>query len=671
MKPALGQTRVTLDSGGAGNEYIANANSGDFSNGDNAQNRNFSTYALAQVSGGETVTHTWTFPTIAADASRSLRVVNEVTGSGNAGVGALTETTNPGDLQDLSSAYDRANMLIEYSTDAGVTWAKLYSVTDNYPRRSHSKLLSDGLDLTTAATLQVRITFSGLSGDCSARVFSVHVESGGQALRTVQVGLAYFVTEVYIDSDGQEHESLPTELSDEIAAGSTAYSISVHLPASPNNSFATHYRIYRSIDEQGGGYPLLYAVGETTDTSDTVWVDSLESSLVSIADKGKTFDFVTVTYWNGAQLDFASNRRPPLSKLALNYQGSVVYLPVDTPRKVWYSLPTSLGENNAGKVPAIYYLEFLTEANDAVQSAALANGGKSLIVYFTNYTMNVNFLPQAGDGGRFDNRVSDFVSQSRGAVGTHATATFTPEDGASTVAASVDSIGLWITDGIGTIRNWSKDYDWGALSTYNLSTSQLVNNPEMRRLEFLYDTGSGWEEIYFYYGELKQNGQPKITGPHKVGFRCKTYSEVSGNWVGWSGDDRNGEVYAERVGYSDGANGYDASGNIPFVTLSGDVYEAGLKDAGLVNFVYPKFDERDLYDKDVDVTGVFNRDGRQTAVEDNNPFNLLTGKKVYFHRYADRYQIGVEDISTTALPALLGFESDVRKLDAEGMHGEE
>ena len=672
MKAALGQTALTLVNV-QGNQATPDSQTGGWTNGANGSNADLTDYAIAQVSGAASLTHTWTFSTNLAQTDRVLRINHAGYGSYKKAGGILSEVRrddNFGDVPDGSppEGTSRATFLVEYSTDGGTTYTELHKSTVDYAQTTSTVNLADGLDFSST-NLIIRATITGQFGETSMRMFAVYVDTGGQTQKTILNNLRYFVTERYFDSDSIAYESLPTELSAKLTG--TGYSVTVTLPTAAANSFATEWVIYRSIDESGGGYPFMWEVGKTP-IAETTFIDDWSLSLTSVTDKTKLFDFITLLFYNGSQLDFPMNAPPPKSKMSINYQGSVVYIPVDIPRKVWYSIATAISAAAGERVPSPYNLEFLTSENDTVVSAALTNGGRSLVVYFDSYTMIVHTLPQAADPGRFDNRVRDYVSQSRGTAGTHTTTSFTPEDGSSTLAASADSLGLWITDGIGLIRNWSKDYDWeGAFASIDLSTAILINNPQMRRLELTYDTGGAWEDLHFFYGELKSNGQPKITGPTPIGYRCKTYAKVDGKWLGWSGDESiTGAVWAERVGTNDASNGHDSDGNIPFQVESKDEYAFGLSDSALLTYIYPKFNERDLIDKDVTVQATCNRDGRSTAVISRKLHNLLTGKKVFYNKFADRFRILIEDISTTALPALLGMEYVARNLNAEGTQGD-
>ena len=168
----------------------------------------------------------------------------------------------------------------------------------------------------------------------------------------------------------------------------------------------------------------------------------------------------------------------------------------------------------------------------------------------------------------------------------------------------------------------------------DLSTAELVNNPEMRRLELLYVKSSVRYELHFYYGRMKQdadgNGVPLILGPHKMGVRCKHYNLVSGAWTGWSGDSTaTGDVYAERVRTVDAANGYDSSGSIPFSVETGESYVGQFGRAVLLGFGYPKFSDttspRTLTDG---LTGTFRRDGSSSAQTKTKDYGLGTQKKV-------------------------------------------
>ena len=665
MRPPPGQTAWATIASTAVKGY-SQSNSGSWTNPTNANDED-DDYTYAQSIITSTVTHTWTFNT------------NVDSGAGKC---SIVHAGFPSDNQLLLGIagikiYEQnplATYKVEYRVGAGA-FITVFESTGAYDE------IIQNIDLSTlnfsTNNLQVRLTITGVRGYNTMRCSSIKIYSGSTSTHNIEFGITYFVTEKYIDSQSVVHESTPTLESSNTGAQTNIYGMTVTLPSAPANTFSTSYVIYRSIDEEGGGYPALWVVGEAPTTA-TTWLDDFSSSLTSTLDKSKKYEVVTVLYPDGSSATFPANSPPPDSKFILPYQGAMVYWPIKG-QNIFYSLPTSTSPANGEKVPPVYYLTFVTAENDTPVCGALTNGGRSLIVYFQSYAMLVNFLPQASDPGTFDQRVKEFVSDKRGVAGRLLATSFSPDEGVTTIAAAIDSLGLWVTDGVGMLQNWSKDVDFvGAMGIYplgggnavDLSKAMLVDNPEMRRLEFIYqDQTDQWKWFRIYYGDLKPDGQPKWLGPDDVNFRCATYVNVLGVWRGWTGDSTaTGYVYNERIGTSDLANGYDVSSNIPFDITTGEIYPFNLSDSGLVSYIYPKFSNNStLPDKSITAVGTFILDGG-ASYSITKSFHLQDDKKLYMHRYADRFKLRYHDISTTSLPALVATEIEVRPLKGEGRH---
>ena len=472
--------------------------------------------------------------------------------------------------------------------------------------------------------------------------------------------LSYAYTERYTDNSGVVHESDPSPLL-KVAAQTDVHGITLSgFASSPENSFAQEYAIYRSIDEVGGGYPYMYEIA-VIKAGTTSYVDIGETSFTLAIDKVKQLDFLVLLYPDGSNVIIPINGPPPTAMKMVSFQNSIVYVPPNSQR-IHYSLPASISPIAFEKVPAAYYLDFTTPHNDVVRSVETANSGKSLIVYFDRFSMLVNFLPQATDPGVFDQRIVEYVSNTRGAVGPHATAEITLDSG-RTLACAIDWLGLWVTDGISTIVDWSDDLDWtGLMAGIDLSSIRLVDNSEQYRLEMLYEKGGRRYEYHFFYNRLKNDKAPLITGPHPMGVRCKHYSNVNGRWAGWSGDDTHaGRVFVEREQSEDDAYGFDELTRVvPFAVQTGDAYLFGLGNSAIVTEGYPKFASNGV-SKSIVFRGEFRRDGSDTAQIKLKNYSVNKQKKLYWSAYADRHNVLIEDISETALPALVAYEIDVRK----------
>ncbi len=634
--------------------------------------------ALQAYDTGTNFAATYAYGT-ATSSGTTKQVVFSYTGGGSGAATQKVDIVHGGSALPPDDDVDRtrdqgetsaATHLIQYRTDgtapAGNTgWTTISNRTGSYAATTTT---IDVASLATMNNIRIRCTTTWVRGNGgTGRVFDISTRSGTGSATTYTTTnpLYYLVTERYYDGDGIAHESRGTYISTGITLSANA-GVLITVPTAKANAAATEFVFYRSIDETAGGYPDLWEIGSEPITtfvagggSATTWLDPLTSALTTVTDKWHLYDVITVLYPTGEQLTFPLNDPPPKAKAIAQFLGSVVYAPVEGSRKLWYSVPTTLSAGAAEQVPACYHLEFTTSGNDSIQSVALCNGGKTLLVFFPAYTMMVSYLPQANDPGVFDTRVKEFVSNMRGAAGPRCTCDFTTPQGAH-LAAAVDSLGLWCTDGVSMIQEASSDLNWTSqFSGIDLSTAELRNNAAMRRLEFIYTTDSGttWYEYRFYYGQMKSNGQPKILGPDLAGYRTKHYSFLSTQYRGWSGSKTaDGKVFLERGQAQDASNGYNVSGHVPYVATTGDMYTAGIGGSVMAVFGYPKFETGS---KTVNFVGTFRRDGFSSAQTKTKTFVIGTQRKIYWHYYADRHNVSVQDISATDMPALVGYELEV------------
>jgi hypothetical protein len=317
------------------------------------------------------------------------------------------------------------------------------------------------------------------------------------------------------------------------------------------------------------------------------------------------------------------------------------------------------------QVPEQYFLDFQTPKNDTIVSGAITNGGRSMVAFFENYTMLVNYLPQGNDPGGFNNTVKEYVSNVRGCSGANACTEFTLPSG-QTLVASVDGLGLWVTNGVNLVDEWSNDLNWStAFSGVTMSAIELVDKPHKRRLELLFTTSTGTRsEYHFYYGRMKQGqdgkAAPLITGPHPTGVRCKLYTIVSGNWFGYSGsaatsDGDLGKVFTEDTQAADDSHGYDSTGIVPLTFETGDMYVGGIGKQHILEHANVKF--ADSPAKDFQVIATCIRDAGVTTVltKTIKGDGLTFPKQIYFHSLCDRHRVKFTDLTNTAAPEFIQY----------------
>jgi hypothetical protein len=559
-----------------------------------------------------------------------------------------------------------STLAVDYSVDNGVNWLSL-TTENNFARTTSSKTLTIGTAI--ANVLKVRATTAGVS-PISHLIYDIRVAAGAASPYTLTNTIYYGYTEIYVDGDGVEYESSMSSsfnLAEVLPADFVAarYGIILTMGAAVNTR-ATMRGIYRSLDETTGGFPYMYRIATPKISEGVTFTDDfaiLPSDTATIA-LLPLLSFFSVTYNTGETLIFDANVPPPTATMALPFAGVMTYIPSEAGEghRLYYSLASTISPRGLEQVPTFQYLDFQSPRNDLLISIAVTNGGKSLLAFFSNYTMLVNYLPQASDGV-FDNRVKEYVSNNRGTAGRLTCCEFTLPAG-QTLVGSVDSLGLWVTNGVNQMDEWSRDLDWATdMADIDLSTAELVDNTPKRRLELLYTATDGSrQERHFFYGRLKEDGDgkpgPIHTGPHPMGVRCKHYTQIGTGWVGFSGDSTStGGVFLEESGYSDDANGYDSTGIIPWAWTMGDVYLGGISNANILETLGSKFTSEITKAFTITVT-TFRDVGQQST--HTKTLGITVPSNLYLHFYSDRFRVRYTDLTATQAPAFVGQEAEVR-----------
>ena len=661
MKTTITPATVTTITGST-TAIRPTTSTGTYTSGANAYDSNETTFSYASPSDTATYTHTWTFTTNLASSVRNLKILHAATGSGGASHGP----DNPKFESEGTGGVDPsdARVTIEVSENAGSTWTTILSSYVPFEQTTVNKAITAG---DVSNQLMVRATITETTGFASHKVYDIKLTAGGSVSTNTTNDIFYGYTEVYTDADGVLHEgnmSGAVALEGKLAGGQSAiYGVSIGLPA-PLTANANQYYIYRSVDTDGGGFPNMYKIGETTAAAQT-WIDDFNFTLTAVPDT-PIYPVLTVLYPTGEELTFSSQGPPPVSSIALPFQGCVVYVPTaaSVSRRLYYSLPATISPAGCEQVPDPYYLDFQTPRNDTVVSAAITNGGRSLLAFFGSYTMLVNYLPQATDG-TFDNRVKEYVSNNRGTAGPKTCCEFTLPSG-QTLVASVDALGLWVTNGVNLMEEWSNDLNWESdFSGVDFTSAELVDNTPKRRLELLYVGANGNRyEMHFFYGRMKPSVDgktgPLITGPHPSGIRCRTFTQIGSSWEAFSGGSAStGKVFLEGGSASDAANGYNSSGVVPFQWTTGDTYLGGsVSNAQILESLSAKFTSDNPKVLTVDVVGFRDVGTTFTATK---TIGITVPNNIYIHKYMDRFRLTFKDLTATAAPAFVAVEGEVRE----------
>ena len=589
-----------------------------------------------------------------------------------------------GSLGKWTSGDTVGYLAIDVSINSGASYTNVFTSSGNTGVRGIPAFdITDGADVS-----QVWVKFSMIPPvyvippghtrlpdeygvDATWNVFDIKITAGAQTPVQFSFPVSYGYTEVYIDSDNVEHQSnlspavvVPVET---VTVPLDKYGVTLTL--TKKNSVTQFFRVYRSVDEQDGGYPIMWLLSKDIPATQTTYTDNFDvlPTDIPFQDKGGDTALPLMTFLDqtlGSSVTEFSFP-PPFTSVITTYQGSVIYVPgkpgIES-RRLYYSLPATIQLADLEKVPPFYFLDFQTNKNDSIVTACTTNGGKSLLAFFANYTMLVNYLPQFSDGV-FDGRVKEYVSNNRGCAGRLGCIELTLSEG-QTIVAAVDNLGVWVTNGVSMIEEWSRDLDWATLMAgVDLTKAQMVDNTAMRRVELLYtDTLGIRQELHFFYGIMKEDGAghkaPLIIGPTPMGVASRLYTNLSGAWTGFSGSSAaDGKVFLEG-GEADAANGYDSNGNIRSFWTLGDIYIDGLSIAQILEQGNPKFGDA-ASTKTYTLTGGFHRDKGKSYFKVKS-YIAGSQQQVYWHSYADRHRVSFECITNTAAPPFIRYDVEMR-----------
>jgi len=145
--------------------------------------------------------------------------------------------------------------------------------------------------------------------------------------------------------------------------------------------------------------------------------------------------------------------------------------------------------------------------------------------------------------------------------------------------AWVSTFGVYASNGQ-TVWRLSDDLNWSsAVYGANLASAVLHWDSERQVIIFAYDSDeSGTTNNRFYLFHMspehsKQDGRPKITGPHYGAINCMTSGVISGLYRLYSGHVSDGNVYLEGGAATDASSAYSGT-QVPLIALTGRNYNA-------------------------------------------------------------------------------------------------
>jgi len=563
------------------------SDSGGWINVNNASDGSDKTRARAPLSAPGTATFTWSI-TGFTWASHRLRILHQGQAAANGiyyGVG--------GTQHDPFTASIKIE--VSFNGNAGTpTWQTISNRAIFYAAEWLDFAIPTGT-YTTNGDIKVRVTNTFTSGSVNAQAFiwTIKVATAPAVFPLAPLGFRYLFTEwddVNKYESGPGPESAPITLN-----GTTQNVVTVTLPgrALIQNNRTTHIRVYRQPEGAALGEFDKYGQIAQLDITATSFVDTFDAPLTEVA---RPVLPVLITGQGVDRGFYANNLAVPLASSIDFYKGSMIFVPVDDPNNVYYT-PAYDVESR----PALYAIPSRSSRND--RPIAVRTCDNVWMIFFQNWARRVEGIPLVVNG-LFDAANYGDATTTRGISGVLAIDGITnlekgADSGPTTWLAVADNIGIYVTNGY-TIKPWSDNIDWktllaGTTNNYQTKTIVFSNIDELRRRVEVYFVPVGQttitQSMYAYHGSLRDDGQPKWTGPHPVNARGVVSAYILGalerftaNGTGGQGGGATaGAVYREDPGtFLDASRSYDSSQNVRRTITTGDLPVAGLGEEGFV-----------------------------------------------------------------------------------------
>jgi hypothetical protein len=448
------------------------------------------------------------------------------------------------------------------SEDNGGSWTTILDGTYQVARPLQSLQTPISAD-SDQVQIRARIT-QLLSNPTRSAALQVHdtriTNDGFTPIFTSTDGVFYGIAE-YSEVDDLES---PLVISNLVTFASQNV-VNLSLPTKVNDH-ATHFKIYRTHD--GGRAPGDFRMLDLIDITETSWTDTFAFDKDSVG--GEVPPLLKLQITDTINQYYPSNSAPEAFKSIVEYQNFLVAISEQFPRRLSYSMP---GEPEYW--PVLYQVvDFPLKEHDKL--TALGVAGDLLLVAAEEALIVINGLPEL-EAQSYARANMTVLRGAPGCVGPKAMVEYSLHGEPRVVYVSEQ--GIYETNGH-TIRELSSDLDWA--NTVNLGTLQntwMFWDKEDQIMKVGLDTTGDALPDREYWIHLadehrKQNGRPKITGPH---YSSKT-NEVGGRvpdgrYRVYSLDnDSTGTVYHEKDGGTDSGNFYNTLSQVPLDARTGRIY---------------------------------------------------------------------------------------------------
>jgi hypothetical protein len=373
------------------------------------------------------------------------------------------------------------------------------------------------------------------------------------------------------------------------------------------NPTADTLRWYRSLD--GGGFPDGGLIGETpigttffndggldiTQLPAAVFLPMAPTSVLTTP----LYGLVTI-----GGIDVERDTAPPvLSTIFGPFDDSLIGVSPEEPRNLRFS-----AAGYPDSWPTLYGLPLDTHRRDEIVTGVVLPG--RIGVFCVDSVHAIYRLPRDSDSIFAAGEMSRIVTDVRGCVSRRGATVFTP-NGSDGLAAFVSRDGIWLTDLSSSPVPVTDKVDWeGRVSTMDLRTCRLTDDPRNRRLVFLYrratDTLYNTGIWYLDYQEFTNRGVRICFADHGPLADAQTVAGPDGKRTLVSIDSRqgNGQVYQESVQDADDSHLVDSAGSVSFMMRTKEFMPAGPQDAedlGMATWMHdagpPRIEHRFYFDR--------------------------------------------------------------------------
>ena len=467
----------------------------------------------------------------------------------------------------------QGNVLVMYSLDGNFTQTVAESATAPQGKHTVTIPLFGVSQASSAIHVIVQLKKTITKGQVGCQLHDVRIRSTdgtSTSDNTLLTGVYYWITEA-APLYGIESAAGIANVSDSTGPVTNISGFRVSLPSSPQNSIATKYNIYRTVD--GGAYPTGTLVGSVPIQTPAIpyYFDPGPLNL--------TGGTITYGFFQVAGLYYERDLYPPVGTILISYQNALVTVPVDTPNILRYSaagFPESW--------PTLNSLSMGSDRDDTIMG--LATLSNQLGVFMRGRCKRVDHLPTPSDptfGAVGEDFAPDHGLESRNGI-----AYITPPSETSTHVAYVGKDGIRLTNLYQSVII-TNNINWRAtVDVSKLSDSILRAVPSESRLEFYFTptleftTLQGWPEgihacMFIHYqiqekfdlSHIRITAQPaNISAAYPVPYRGQDYMFLLSNGV----NTLYSVAYVDEVGSTDAMNSVDSAGTIPRMVQTGKVY---------------------------------------------------------------------------------------------------